>query len=89
MKKRIFRVRRSCQWAQTVISKTDDEKGNWDWKRRSEMLEVIALLASADRSVREAQLSDTAPISCRVEDTAGEVEISPTIPWMAEEGADN
>ena len=72
--------------AETVISKTDDEKGNWDWKGRSEVLEVIALLASAKRSAQEAQLSDTAPISSRAEDTAGEVEISPTIPWMAEEG---
>ena len=37
--------------AETVISKTDDEKGNWDWKGRSEVLEVIAILASAKRSV--------------------------------------
>ena len=72
--------------AETVISKTDDDKGNWDWKGRSEVLEVIALLASANRSVQGAQLSDTAPTSSRVEDTAGEVVISPTIPWMAEEG---
>ena len=73
-------------FAETVVSKFDDEKGNWDWKGRSEVLEVIALLASANRSVQEAQLSDTAPISSRAEDAAGEVEISPTIPWMAEEG---
>ena len=74
--------------AETVISKTDDEKGNWDWKGRSEVLEVIALLASADRSVLESQPSDTAPTASRVEgeNTAGNVEISPTIPWMAEEG---
>ena len=74
--------------AETVISKTDDEKGNWDWKGRSEVLEVIALLASADRSVLESQPSDTAPTASRVEgeNAAGNVEISPTIPWMAEEG---
>ena len=74
--------------AETVISTTDDDKGNWDWKGRSEVLEVIALLASANRSVQESQLSDTAPTISRAEgeDTAGEVEISPTIPWMAEEG---
>ena len=74
--------------AETVISKTDDEKGNWDWKGRLEVLEVIALLASADRSVLESQPSDTAPTASRVEgeNTAGNVEISPTIPWMAEEG---
>ena len=74
--------------AETVISKTDDDKGNWDWKGRSELLEVIALLASVNRSVQGAQLSDTAPTSSRAEagDTAGEVVISPTIPWMAEEG---
>ena len=28
--------------AETVISRTDDEKGNRDWKGRSEVLEVIA-----------------------------------------------
>ena len=72
--------------AETVISKTDDEKGNWDWKGRSEVLEVIALLASVNRSIQGAQHSDTAPTSSRHEDTACEVEISPTIPWMAEEG---
>ena len=72
--------------AETVISKTDDEKGNRDWKGRSEVLEVIALLASAKRSVQRTQLSDAAPTPARVEDTACEVEISPTIPWMAEEG---
>ena len=74
--------------AETVISKTDDEKGNWDWKGRLEVLEVIALLASANRSVLESQPSDTAPTASRVEgeNTAGNVEISPTIPWMAEEG---
>ena len=74
--------------AETVISKTDDEKGNWDWKGRLEVLEVIALLASADRSILESQPSDTAPTASRVEgeNTAGNVEISPTIPWMAEEG---
>ena len=53
--------------AETVISKTDDEKGNWDWQGRSEVLEVIALLASANRSVQGAQLSDTAPTSSRAE----------------------
>ena len=49
---------------------------------------MIALLASADRSVLESQPSDTAPTASRVEgeNTAGNVEISPTIPWMAEEG---
>ena len=74
--------------AETVVSKTDDEKGNWDWKGRSEVLEVITLLASANRSELGSQLSDIAPTASHVEggNTAGEVEISPTIPWMAEEG---
>ena len=82
------RIRARLVLAETVISKTDDEKGNWDWKGRSEVLEVIALLASADRSVLESQPSDTAPTALRVEgeNAAGNVEISPTIPWMAEEG---
>ena len=44
-------------FAETVVSKTDDEKGNRDWKGRPEVLEVITLLASAtvlnwDRSFR-------------------------------------
>ena len=71
--------------AETVISKTDDEKGNWDWKGRSEVLEVIALLASVNRSKLGEQLSDTAPTSSRPEGTSFGVEISPTIPWVAEE----
>ena len=71
--------------AETVISKTDDEKGNWDWKGRSEVLEVITLLASVNRSKLGERLSDTAPTSSRPEGTSLEVEISPTIPWVAEE----
>ena len=71
--------------AETVISKTDDEKGDWDWKGRAEVLEVIALLASVNRSKQGEQISDTAPASSRPESDALEVEISPTIPWVAEE----
>ena len=71
--------------AETVISKTDDEKGNWDWKGRLEVLEVIALLASVNRSKQIEQHSNVAPTSSRPESTAREVEISPTIPWVAEE----
>ena len=70
--------------AETVISKTDDEKGNWDWKGRSEVLEVIALLASVNRSKLGEPLSDTAPTSSRLEGTSFGVDISPT-PWVAEE----
>ena len=71
--------------AETVISKTDDEKGNWDWKGRSEVLEVIPLLASVNRSKLGEPLSDTAPTSSRPEGTSVGVDISPTIPWVAEE----
>ena len=53
-------------FAETVVSKTDDEKGNWDWKGRSEVLEVIALLASANRSELGSQLSDIAPTASQV-----------------------
>ena len=72
--------------AETVISRTDDEEGNRDWKGRSEVLGVIALLASVNRSMQGAQHSNTAPSSPQPADTACEVEISPTIPWMADEG---
>ena len=72
--------------AETVISRTDDEEGNRDWKGRSEVLAAIALLASVDRSAGGEQRSDAAPFSSCPEDTVGEVEISPTIPWVAEEG---
>ena len=72
--------------AEIMISRTDDEKGNWDWKSRSEVLEVIALLASVDRSIQGARHPITAPTSSRPESTASEVKISPTIPWVAEEG---
>ena len=72
--------------AETVVSRTDDEKGNWDWKGRSELLEVIALLASVRRTMQGTRHPNTAPTSCRPESTAREVEISPTLPWVAEEG---
>ena len=71
--------------AETVISKTDDEKGDWDWKGRSEVLEVIALLSSVNRSKLGEPISDVAPTSSRPEGNIREVEISPTIPWVAEE----
>ena len=71
--------------AETVISKTDDEKGDWDWTGRSEVLEVIALLSSINRSKLGEQISDVAPTSSRPEGNTLEVEISPTIPWVAEE----
>ena len=70
--------------AETVISKTDDEKGDWDWKGRAEVLEVIALLASVNRSKQGEQISDTAPTSSSPESHAREFEITPTIPWVAE-----
>ena len=71
--------------AETVISKTDDEKGNWDWTGRSEVLEVIALLSSVNRSKLGEQISEVAPTSSRPEGDTSGVEISPTIPWVAEE----
>ena len=71
--------------AETVISKPDDEKGDWDWKGRSEASEVIALLASVNCSKLGEQISDVAPTSSRPEGNTSEVEISPTIPWEAEE----
>ena len=71
--------------AETVISKTDDEKGDWDWTGRSEVLEVIALLSSVNRSKLGEQISEVAPTSSRPEGNTLEVEISPTIPWVAEE----
>ena len=71
--------------AETVISKTDDEKGDWDWTGRSEVLEVIALLSSVNRSKLGEQISEVAPTSSRPEGNTSGVEISPTIPWVAEE----
>ena len=71
--------------AETVISKTDDEKGDWDWKGRSEVLEVIALLSSINRPKLGEQISEVAPIPSHPEGNTSEVEISPTIPWVAEE----
>ena len=65
--------------AETVVSKTDDEKGDWNWKGRLEVVEAIALLASVTRSKQEEQISDTVPTSSRPERDALEVKISPTI----------
>ena len=74
--------------AETVVFKTDDEKGHIDWTGRSKMLEVITLLASVDRSEQESRLSNIAPSASQVTvgNASGEGEISPTISWMAEEG---
>ena len=74
--------------AETVVFKTDDEKGNRDWTGRPEVLEVITLLASANRSELGSRLSNRAPSASQVTvgNASGECEISPTIPWMAEEG---
>ena len=80
------RIKALLIMAETVISRTDDEKGNRDWKGRSEVLVAIALLASVERSAWGEQRSDATPFSSCPEDTVGEVEISPTIPWVAEEG---
>ena len=71
--------------AETVLSKTDDEKGHLDWTGRSEVLEVIALLSSLNRTKLGEQISDVAPASFRSEGAPHELEISPTIPWVAEE----
>ena len=71
--------------AETVVAKTDEEKGNWDWKGRSEVVEAIALLASVTRTAKGEQVSDISPSSSRQERPGLGVEISPTIPWMAEE----
>ena len=61
------------------------EIGNWNWKGRLEVVKAIALLASVTRTEQGEQISDTVPTSSRPESAALEVEISPTIPWMAEE----
>ena len=71
--------------AETVVAKTDEETGNWDWKGRSEAVEVIALLASVIRTANTIQVSNISPSSSRQERSGIELEISPTIPWMAEE----
>ena len=43
--------------AETVVAKRDEEKGNWDWKGRSEIVEAIALLASMNRTATREQCS--------------------------------
>ena len=52
------RIKALLIMAETVISRTDDEKGNRDWKGRSEVLAAIALLASVERSAWGEQRSD-------------------------------
>lgn len=71
--------------AETVLAKTDEETGNLDWKGRSEAVEVIALLASVTRAANTSLVSDIGPSPSRGERSGIEREISPTIPWMAEE----
>ena len=74
--------------AETIVCRTDDEKGHIAWTGRSKMLEVITLLDSVDRSEQELRLSNPAPSASQVTggNASGECQISPTIPWMAEEG---
>ena len=71
--------------AETVVAKTDEEKGNWDWKGRSEVVEAIALLASVTRTATREQNSDSISSPSRPERTSRDDEISPTILWMAKE----
>ena len=71
--------------AETVVARTDEETGNLDWKGRSEAVEVIALLASVTRTASTTLVSNISPSSSRQERSDVELEISPTIPWMAEE----
>ena len=40
------RFRALLVMAETVVAQTDAEKGSWEWKGRSEIVEAIALLAS-------------------------------------------
>ena len=75
--------------AETVIAQTDTEKGSWDWKGRSELVEAIALLASVERAARTEECARSATDSI-ISSTCPEMKsrddgISPTIPWMAEE----
>ena len=52
--------------AETIVCRTDDEKGHIAWTGRSKMLEVITLLDSVDRSEQELRLSNTAPSASQV-----------------------
>ena len=70
--------------AETMVAKTDEETSNLDWKGRSEAVEVIALLASVTCTASTTLVSNISPSSSRQERSGREVEISPTIPWMAE-----
>ena len=71
--------------AETVVAQTDEEKGNWDWKGRSEVVEAIALLASVKRTTAREHCSDSIPSPSCAERKGRDDDISPTIPWMAEE----
>ena len=71
--------------AETVVAQTDGEKGNRDWKGRSEVVESIVLLVSVIRTVTREQCSDSIPSPSCPERPSRDDEISPTIQWMAEE----
>ena len=71
--------------AETVLSKTDDEKGHVDWIGRSEVMDVIALLTFSNRPRAGDQLFDVASASLSSAAATSRVEISPTLPWVAEE----
>ena len=71
--------------AETVVARTDEEKGKWDWKGRSEVIEAIALLASVNRTAIRGQGADSIPFPSCPERNSRDDDISPTIPWMAED----
>ena len=76
--------------AETAVAQTDAEKGNWEWKGRSEVVEAIALLVSMKRAAEREKCARSTGSDSIISPTCQERksrddEISPTIPWMAEE----
>ena len=76
--------------AETLVAQTDTEKGSWEWKGRSEVVEAIALLVAANGAATREESAQSIPPDGIISPSCKELkiredEISPTIPWMAEE----
>ena len=48
--------------AETVVAQTDTEKGSWEWKGRSEVVDAIALLVAANSPAMREEVRGVLPL---------------------------
>ena len=61
--------------AETVFAQTDTEKGSWEWKGRSEVVEAIALLVAANSAATREESAQSTPTDGIISPTRRELKI--------------